>query len=108
MAAHRNSGYVFSAHDAKPAQMLMLQVLKRMGHDLNVHDFRSSFPDWCAETGKPTRLPRSGVGTRHRQDRRRLPTRRSLSTAPLMNQWAKYRGRVPAEGDNIVEMRGAS
>ena len=33
----------------------MLDVLERMGHELTVHGFRSSFRDWCAEQ---TEFPR--------------------------------------------------
>jgi integrase len=39
------------------SNMAMAMLLRRMGHgDLTVHGFRSSFSDWCAETGKPVDL----------------------------------------------------
>jgi integrase len=34
------------------SNMTMVQILRRMGHgDITVHGFRSTFRDWCAETG---------------------------------------------------------
>ncbi len=89
---------------AKPGQplsnMALMAVLRRMGrHDLTVHGFRSTFRDWCAETGKPTDLaegalahaiPSKTIAAYRREDL--LERRRRL-----MEQWATFCGLHPLE-----------
>ena len=49
--------FVFLGRKARQplSDKAMLDVLERMGHELTVHGFRSSFRDWCAEQ---TEFPR--------------------------------------------------
>jgi integrase len=97
----------------KPGQPLsnvaMLAVLERMGRgELTVHGFRSCFRTWCGETGKPEDLAEVALahtqGKLHDAYQRgdKLERRRRL-----MEQWAEWCQPLPAEGDNVNEMRRA-
>jgi integrase len=88
----------------------MNAVIRRMGHSVTVHGFRSSFRDWAAET---TSFPNhvveqalahaigSGVEAAYRRgdlfEKRRL----------LMESWADYCSR-PNVGADVVPLRGVS
>lgn len=103
-------GFVFPGrHPGKglnPASGL-LNVLARMGRgDLTAHGFRSTFRTWCGETGKPEDI--AEVALAHTQGKLhdaymrgdKLERRRRL-----MEQWAEWCQRLPAEDDNVTEMR---
>jgi integrase len=75
-------------------------ALRRMGRDdLTVHGFRSTFRDWVADTGKSADAAEAalaharGNSTRTAYERTDLfdPRRR------LMDEWAEFLGRAPAE-----------
>ena len=90
------SGLVFPS-PAKPgnamSDMTLTKVLRATGlaERATVHGFRSSFRDWCADTGKPREIAEAALahvvggveGSYFRSD---LFDRRRL----LMGQWAEY------------------
>jgi integrase len=42
--------------------MSLTAVLRRMGRgELTAHGFRSSFRDWCAETGRPAEIAEAAL-----------------------------------------------
>lgn len=50
MLRHRENDYVFPGHRrAMLSNMAMDMLLRRMGRDVTVHGFRSTFRDWAAE-----------------------------------------------------------
>src|SRR5262249_4031469 len=46
---------VFSGRDGELSNMALMGILRRMGYDVTVHGFRSTFRDWAAEQ---TNFPR--------------------------------------------------
>jgi integrase len=44
------SNYLFSVNKKPLSNMAMYSLVKRMGYDVTVHGFRSTFRDWVAET----------------------------------------------------------
>jgi integrase len=85
----------------------LLDVLNRMGRpDLTAHGFRSTFRDWCAETGKPSDIAEAALAhvlgdkTIAAYQRGDLLERRRK----LMDQWAEW-CRRPA---NVRELRSAA
>jgi integrase len=54
--ATKNNSFVFPGSRASKSlsNMAFLMLLRRMKRgDVTAHGFRSTFADWCAETGKP-------------------------------------------------------
>ena len=100
-------GFVFpSPHGARRGGALsehaMLKRLKDLEIGATVHGFRSSFRDWCAETGKPREVAEAALahvvgGTEGAYFRSDLFERRRA----LMQQWADY---LAGEGEaaNVV------
>ena len=104
----RLSEFVFAGfRDGKPLWgNTILQVLRRLGHKVTAHGFRSSFRDWC---GDCTHYPREvaeaalahSVGDQTERAYRRgtaLEKRREL-----MEAWAAYCERPP-QADNVIPM----
>ena len=85
-ALRDDSGLIFHGHrhGTPMSDMTLTAVLRRMGRgDLTAHGFRSSFRDWVADNGIAGRRRRGGAGARdRRQDRRGLPSHRSVRSAP--------------------------
>jgi integrase len=56
----RRGHFLFPSHDASrhASKMLMDHVVKRLGHRVTVHGFRSSFRDWASEQ---TSFPREVI-----------------------------------------------
>ena len=87
------------------SDMALTKILRDTGlaERATVHGFRSSFRDWCAETGKPRELAEaalahvvSGVeGAYFRSD---LMERRRM----VMTQWAEF---LTGESAKVVELR---
>ena len=82
----------------------MLKRLKDLEIGATVHGFRSSFRDWCAETGKPREVAEAALahvvgGTEGAYFRSDLFERRRA----LMQQWADY---LAGEGEaaNVVSI----
>ena len=93
------------------SNMAMASVLDRMGQDITVHGFRSTFRDWAAETtAYPNHVVEMAlahnVGNKVEAAYRRgdlFEKRRRL-----MADWAKFSTRLPAEkvGLTVVPLRG--
>jgi integrase len=96
------SGLIFLGrkHGVPIRDMTLTAALRRidLGH-LTAHGFRSTFRDWCADTGKPADIAERALAhvignkTRGAYERTDLfdPRRR------LMDEWAEYLHRPPAE-----------
>jgi integrase len=108
------SGYIFPGgkKEAGLSNMAMLKLLQRMGRsDLTVHGFRSTFKDWAAEQ---TSFPRevSEAALAHAiEDKVEAAYRRGElmeKRRRLMEAWAAYCDRLPAEAGNVPPVRRAS
>ena len=87
------------------SDMTLTKVLRDNGlaEQTTVHGLRSTFRDWCAETGKPREIAEAALahavlgveGAYFRSDLFELRRR-------LMDQWAAYATRAGAE---IVQLR---
>jgi integrase len=85
----------------------LLAVLRRMGLDVTVHGFRSTFRDWAAER---TNFPRElievalahlvGDASEQAYWRSDVMTKR----ARIMQAWADFIGKPAAKGENIVPL----
>jgi integrase len=104
------TGLIFyGPRSGKPLQVPpLLAVLERMGHDgLTMHGFRSTFRDWCADTGKPADVAEAAlahvIGSRTVAAYARTdlfdPRRK------LMAEWAEFLGRSPAVVVPMPEQR---
>jgi integrase len=93
------------AHDS------LVKLLRKMGHDVTAHGFRSTFRDWAAETtAYPNHVVEqalahaigSGVEAAYRRgdlfDKRRR----------LMDDWARYCSQPTAGKGEVVTLRGVS
>ena len=103
------SGLVFPS-PAKPgnamSDMTLTKVLRatRLAERATVHGFRSSFRDWCADTGKPREIAEAALahvvggveGSYFRSD---LFDRRRA----LMSQWADY---LTGRRADVVQLHG--
>jgi integrase len=106
------NGYVFPG--GKPSKTLsnngMRAVLKRMGRsDITVHGFRSTFRDWCAETtAYPANLIEMALAHAIHNRTEAAYRRGDLfeKRRKLMNEWAKYCGKVKGEGTVTPLRRG--
>jgi integrase len=106
------TGWVFPGPRAgQPlSNMAMLALLRRTGHGhLTTHGFRSSFRDWCGETGKANDIVEAALahtlGNKVQAAYQRgdlLERRRTL-----MDQWAAFCAR-PAAADVVPLHRAAS
>ncbi|MYJ75173.1 MAG: tyrosine-type recombinase/integrase [Gammaproteobacteria bacterium] len=97
-------GFVFPS-PVRPAQPMSDMTLTKVLRDnglagrCTVHGFRSSFRDWCADTGKPTEIAKAalahvvrGVEGAYIQSDALLERRRVV-----MDAWARYVSRQPAK-----------
>ena len=91
-AAYGGEGLVFPAPRGRAiSDATLLKLLRTNGVDSTVHGMRSSFRDWCAETGQPRELAEQALahvvagieGAYFRSD---LYKRR----VKLMQEWANY------------------
>ena len=96
---------------AKPgnpmSNMTLTKVLRTCGlaDKATIHGFRSSFRDWCADTGKPREIAEAALahivqGVEGAYFRSDLFERRRL----LMEQWAAF---VTADRADVVQLHGA-
>ena len=103
----RSSNFIFAGfRDGRPLWgNTVLQVLRRMGHNVTAHGFRSSFRDWC---GDCTHYPREiaeaalahSIGNATEAAYRRgtaLEKRREL-----MDAWSNY---LEPKAGNVIAMR---
>jgi integrase len=109
---HADDGFVFpGGKPGKPlSNMAFLMLLRRMKRDdLTAHGFRSSFRDWSAErTHFPSEVAEMAlahvVGSKVEAAYRRgdlFDKRRRL-----MDAWAEFLAKAPAERGKVVSMRG--
>jgi len=63
LAQVRHSSFIFPGRrgDRPASNMMMAMVIRNMAPDYTVHGFRSSFRDWCGETGKPRELAEAAL-----------------------------------------------
>ena len=104
-----NSDLVFpsATRPGKPlSDMTLTKILRAAGlaERATVHGFRSSFRDWCADTGKPREIAEAALahvvkGTEGAYFRSDLFDRRRL----LMNQWAEY---ISGRRADVVQLHG--
>jgi integrase len=89
-------------------QVTLLTLVKKLGGEaLTVHGFRSSFADWCADTGKPFDLCEAALGHAVGSAVRRAYARSDLLDArrPVMEQWSQFLTREPAQ---VIPLRQTS
>jgi integrase len=90
------------------SNMAMEMLLRRMGRAITVHGFRSTFRDWAAErTNFPSEVAEMAlahaVGSKVEAAYRRgdlFEKRRRL-----MEAWAEYCAKAPAEKGSVVALR---
>jgi integrase len=86
----------------------MDELLRRMGRDITVHGFRSSFRDWA---GEQTSFPREVIEMAlahtvgNKVETAYLRGDLFEKRCKLMDAWARYCASAPAEQGNIVPMR---
>lgn len=104
--------FLFPGRGGRPlSNMAMLKTLERMGRDVTVHGFRSTFRDWAAETtGFPNHVVEMAlahvIGDKVEAAYRRgdlFEKRRRL-----MDEWALYCARPGLGGGAVVPMRRSS
>jgi integrase len=103
--------YVFPGVAAnKPlSNMAMLKLLQRMGRDdLTTHGFRSTFRDWCAESGIPRDLAEVCLAhtVSNKAEAAYLRSDVLERRRPVMQAWADYCAAAPA-GENVKPMHKA-
>jgi integrase len=89
------------------SNMAMLQVLRRMGRDVVVHGFRSTFRDWCAErTSFPREVCEAALAHVNADKVEAAYMRSDLfeKRAQLMSKWATHCGSPPASS-TVVPIR---
>jgi integrase len=87
------------------ADVTLKDVLRRLGHpDITVHGFRSTFRDWCADTGKPADLAEAALAHVTGSAVVRAYQRSDLLDARrvLMAAWADFLTRPAAD---VVSLR---
>jgi integrase len=95
-----------TSHSGVHGETLLALVKKLGGEALTVHGFRSSFADWCADTGKPFDLCETALGHTVGSAVRRAYARSDLlePRRVLMQAWAAFLTRETAR---IVPFRTA-
>jgi integrase len=94
-AMPRTTPFVFAGAKAgRPlSNMAMQMVLRRMGRtDITPHGFRSSFRDFCADTGKPRELAEAALAHMTASGTERAYFRSDLieQRGQLMQAWARF------------------
>ena len=100
------SGFVFPSprkQGAAIGRRTLLKAFREIHADATIHGFRSSFRDWCADTGKPREIAEAALahvvgGTEGAYFRSDLFAKRQA----LMNQWAAF---LTGEAAKVVELR---
>lgn len=103
-----DSPYLFpGAKEGKPlSNMAGLQLLQRMGVEVTVHGFRSTFRQWAAEmTNYPREVAEAALAHVLKDKVEAAYQRGDLldKRAKLMQAWSDYCGRVASSG-KVVEM----
>jgi integrase len=104
----REAEIVFLARrtGARPHPMVLVTLLRRMGHTITAHGFRASFKTWASErTNYPREIIEAALAHPAEQAYARgdmLARRRQL-----MEAWSDYCSRLNVEAD-VVPLRGVS
>jgi integrase len=106
----REGDFVFIGDRAERplSNMAMLKLLERMGQELTVHGFRSTFRDWCAErTAYPRDVAEMALAHTIKNQTEAAYRRGELfeKRRRLMSDWSKYCGMAPAT-TNVVAING--
>ena len=87
---HDGGGIVFrGARGGRIDASMFGALLRRLGIEGTPHGMRSSFRDWCSETGVAREVARSGAGPR-REEQGRGRVRPLGPAGPVMEAWADY------------------
>jgi integrase len=91
---HDASGLIFPSRGKPMSDMAMAMVLKRMEVQATVHGFRSTFRDWCGDTGKPRELAEMALAHAVGNEVEAAYARSGLleRRAKLMAEWAAFLG----------------
>ena len=104
----RDSSSLLFPSPSRPGRPLsdvtLIKLLREQGVDAVPHGFRSSFRDWCAETGKPREIAEAALahvvgGVEGAYFRSDLFARRRM----LMDRWAAY---LTEQGAKVVRLHG--
>lgn len=81
----------------------------RQGTEIVPHGFRSTFRDWASErTNFPREVAEAALAHIVGDDTERAYRRGDLfERRRLMDEWARYCGRAPADAANVVELRAS-
>jgi integrase len=106
----RMNEFVFPGfRDGKPLWgNTLLGTLNRMGHNITVHGFRSTFRDWCGDcTHYPREIAEAALAHTIGNATERAYRRGSAleKRRELMDAWANY---CEPKADNVIAMRGKS
>lgn len=91
----RDGDLIFPGKGGKPmSDMAMAMVLKRMEVQATVHGFRSTFRDWCGDTGKDRELAERALAHAVGNEVEAAYARSGLleRRAKLMAEWAAFLG----------------
>ncbi len=82
---------------------VLLKLMRSLGHGETVHGLRSSFRDWCAETGQPREIAEAALahvvpGVEGAYFRSDLFDKRRV----VMDQWADY---LVSGGNKVVRLK---
>jgi integrase len=107
----QRNGYVFpgARNDALTSHP-MAQLLKRMGHSVTVHGFRSAFRDWCREqTSFPREVAEQALAHHIGNSVERAYARGDVleTRRKLMDAWARYCATPAPTGAAVLPLRKA-
>jgi integrase len=100
--------HVFVGNKGKMSSMAMAMLLRRMGHDVTVHGFRSAFRDWAAEcTGYPHEVCEMALAHTIENKAEAAYRRGDLfeKRRRLMDDWAAFCSGTAIAGATITPIR---
>jgi integrase len=104
---HHANQFLFPGfRDGKPlSDITLTQLLKRLGRNVTVHGFRSTFRDWCGDcTPFPREIAEAALAHLIGSDVERAYRRGTAleQRRQLMNAWAAY---CEPKADNVIAIR---
>jgi integrase len=112
-AKDRDIGTVLIFPGARPGRpmtdMGMTAVIRKLGHDVTTHGFRSTFRDWAAEcTNFPRELAEKALAHTVGDETERAYQRGDLlaKRVKLMDAWGSFASTAPRKGE-VVPLRRA-
>lgn len=111
-AMERSSTFVFTNRRGKRlSNMAMLSLVQRLGLDITVHGFRSTFREWAGDRGFPPEVCERALAHTNRNEVE-AAYRRGENYAlrrRLMEEWATYCASPSQDESNVVRfINGAS